>query len=450
MGLPNKAEWKTSTQMKKRNYSLLLGGQFLSAFGDQAILAVIIGPLLFLKTDGKISEEDMRTANIFYTVLLYVPCVLFASLAGFFNDRFPKSTCLVAGNAIKLAGAIFCALSLVLPIATPGISGGNLILSVGYFIVGIGTCLYGPAKYGILPEILPRESLVRANGTVEMLTLLSVLGGFICGSWLADFFRENLTVPHGIIIALYAVALGLNAFMSRTPESPSTRLSESTRAFFNHLRDLLASPRLRLMLVGTCMFWVIGSSMKSHFQPWGNGVLKLKENTEISLLALMLSVGVMLGSLIAGRLRGVGDLRGAPQAGLALALVFVFAWTVGLGETALLAPQITVAGCTIVFPVAVLLIVAGVLAGLFLIPLNAALQDESNPAKLGKTIAVQNLFDYLGMCGAGTYLFLTNAIGISTRGVFVGLALGTALIAVWMLRSGRLTPPARPESLRGQ
>jgi LPLT family lysophospholipid transporter-like MFS transporter len=436
--------------MKKRNYSLLLGGQFLSAFGDQAILAIILGPLLFLKDSGQISEEDMRTANIFYTVLLFVPCVLFAPLAGFFNDRFPKSVCLVAGNVIKLAGAVVCAVGLIWHFPLPGIPSGNLVLGAGYFIIGIGTCLYGPAKYGVLPEILPREHLVRANGMVEMLTLLSVLGGFICGSWLADFFRESMGVPHGIIIALYAVALILNAFMSRTPESPETRLRESAGAFFGHLRDLLTAPRLRLMLVGTAMFWIVGAAMKSHFQPWGSAVLKLKTNTEISLLALMLSLGVMLGSLVAGRLRGVGDVRGIPRAGFALAGVFVLAWTVGFGDTAWLAPQITVAGCAVVLPVAVLLVVAGLFAGLFLIPLNAALQDESDPAKLGKTIAVQNLFDYLGMCGAGAYLFLTNAVGVSTQGVFLGLALGTAAVAFWMLRSGRLTPPVRPETLRGQ
>jgi LPLT family lysophospholipid transporter-like MFS transporter len=427
--------------MNKKNYPLLLGGQFLSAFGDQAILAIILGPLLFLKESHAISDAEMRHWNIIYTALLFVPCVVFAPLAGFLNDRFPKSACLVAGNAVKLAGAILCA---------AGLAWGGWALGAGYFVIGVGTCLYGPAKYGALPEILPREKLVSGNGMVEMLTLLAILGGFIGGSVLADQFRDWMLAPHGIVVAIYAASLALNALMSRTPHNADVQLARSAGEFFGHLRDLLTVPRLRLMLMGTALFWVVGAAMKSHFQPWGQGVLGLKTNTDVSMLALALSLGVMGGSLLAGRFFKVGDLRGVPRMGFALAAVFVAAWTVGGGAGAWVEPQVMLGGVTLVLPVSALLIVAGVFAGLFLIPLNAALQDESNPAKLGKTVAVQNLFDYLGMCGAVLYLWLANVAGVSLRGVFIGLAVLVAAVALWMLRSGILTPRTRAENSGGK
>ena len=70
-------------------------------------------------------------------------------------------------------------------------------------MVGIGACFYGPAKYGILPEILPRERLVKANGMVELLTLVAILGGAIAGSVLADVFKDRVLVSYGVVGGIF-------------------------------------------------------------------------------------------------------------------------------------------------------------------------------------------------------------------------------------------------------
>jgi LPLT family lysophospholipid transporter-like MFS transporter len=409
--------------MAKKNYPLLLTGQFLSAFGDNAILMVILGPLTWLVREGRLSSEALRSTNTLYTVLLFVPCVLFAPLAGYLNDRFAKTSWLVGGNALKLAGALLCASGIVL---------GEWATGVGYFIVGIGTCVYGPAKYGILPEVLPREKLVRANGTVEMLTLMAILGGVIVGSILTDKFHTQMAVPYAIVILIYAAALVFNLLMARTAADTQVRLARSFSAFFRHIGDLLCSLRLARMLAGTALFWIVGAAMKSHFQPWGLEVLKLKDNSEISLLLLAMSLGVMGGSVLAGRLHKVGDLSKVPLYGFAMAGMFALAWSVGSTDV-WLHPSVVLFGVTLIVPVAVLVAVSGFFAGLFLIPINAALQAESDPSKIGKTIAVQNLFDYLGMCLAGAYLFVGNKLGISPSGIFLGLAVGTAAVTAAMM-----------------
>ena len=72
----------------RRNYPLLLAGQFLGAFGDNAILAVILGQLTTLQRTGAITEEVLRGRGALYTSLLFVPYVLLAPMAGFLNDRF--------------------------------------------------------------------------------------------------------------------------------------------------------------------------------------------------------------------------------------------------------------------------------------------------------------------------------------------------------------------------
>jgi LPLT family lysophospholipid transporter-like MFS transporter len=410
-----------------RNYPLLLSGQFLGALGDNAILAVIVGQLTYLQKAGTITATELRTHNTIYTSLLFVPYVLLAPLAGYLNDRYAKTSWLVGGNALKLFGTALCALSVWF---------GPTWQGIGYLVVGVGACFYGPAKYGILPEILARERLVKANGMVELLTLVAILGGAIAGSVLADVFKDRVIVSYGVLLGIYGAALLFNFLMTATPGKPEIRLSASVAAFTGHLRDLLVAPRLCRILVGTALFWVCGAAMKINFQPWGLEVLHLPDNTQIALLGLWLSVGVMAGSVLAGQLHAVGDLRRTKAYGLVLAGMLALLSTVGaLGFWR--TPVVQLGPVQLVVPVVALLVATGIAAGLFLIPLNAALQAESDPAKLGKTIAVQNLGDNLGMLTAGAYVFASVKAGLSSSGVFLGLAIGVVAVTAWMRFTAR-------------
>src|SRR5262249_34284540 len=151
-----------------------------------------------------------------------------APLAGFLNDRMPKTTWLSGGNALKLFGT---ALGLV----GVWLHAGDFHASrtwqvVAYAIVGIGACVYSPAKYGILPEILPAERLVKANGTVEMLTLVAILGGLCSGAVLYDHVR-SLPVCYAVCGALYLAAFVLNALMDRTPHNAAASFRHNIGEF---------------------------------------------------------------------------------------------------------------------------------------------------------------------------------------------------------------------------
>ncbi|MDR1280405.1 MAG: MFS transporter [Opitutaceae bacterium] len=436
----------SSASGTSRNYPLLLAGQFLGAFGDNAILAVIVGQLTWLHQAGSITEGALRTASTFYTSLLFIPYVLLAPFAGYLNDRHAKTRWLVGGNGLKIIGTLLCAVSIRGVAGEAGEAGGAFWQGIGYLVVGIGACVYGPAKYGILPEILPRERLVKANGTVELLTLVAILSGAIAGARLSDAFRDNVLVSFGILAAIYGGALLFSLAMRPTPADPGVRLGASIGEFGRHTRDLCASPRLRKMLLGTALFWVCGATMKINFQPWGIQVLGLENNTQIALLGLWLSVGVMIGSILAGQLHKVGDLRAAPHYGFGLAVMLALLFSVESFGVFWRGPVFHVASVNIIVPVTFLLIATGIVAGLFLIPLNAALQAESDPARLGKTIAVQNLFDNIGMCIAGAYTFIAVKAGMSASGVFLGLAAAIAVIALLMRQRKPAPPPARYHS----
>ncbi|MBI3879588.1 MAG: MFS transporter, partial [Verrucomicrobia bacterium] len=270
---------------------------------------------------------------------------------------------------------------------------------------------------GILPEILPTARLVKANGSVELLTLVAILTGTIGGAVMADHLAA--VVAYAAVVGIYAASLALNLFMEKTPAYPEVKLSQTLGGFAANLRFIFTGRRLARVLLGTSLFWICGALMKMNFQPWGQQVLHLASNTQISLLGLWLSVGVMIGSVLAGQLHAVGELGATRRYGWLLAaaigLLAAVGWFMGHG---LAHPQPFVIG---------VLAVAGVFAGLFLIPLNAALQAESHQDKLGKTIATQNCLENIAMLGGSAFAWVNVNAGVDPSQLFLGLA---ALVAV--------------------
>jgi len=410
----------------RRNYPLLLAGQFLSAFGDNLILMLILGPFLDQFKSGAISGREQSVANIYYTSLLFMPYVLLAPLAGYLNDRFSKNRWLLGGNLIKLMGTGLAGLSLV---------SGAAWQAVGYFTVGIGACVYSPAKYGILPEILPAERLVKANGLMELLTLIAILTGYVAGS--AAFGQYPLRLCYLMTMGVYGLSLGLNLLMTRTPSYRQVRLRGSLGEFFSNLAALFSQKRLARILIGTALFWLCGAILKMNFQPWGQQVLQLPTMLRISLLSVWLSIGVMLGSVLAGQLYAVGDLRATRRYGWLLAGGITLLGCIGtLMDNGLNYPNVLAPA---------VLILTGLMAGLFLIPLNAALQSESHKDKLGKTIATQNGLENLAMLGGSLLAFIDVKAGCNPSELFLALAAFAAIVVVWLkipakLQANNATP----------
>lgn len=426
-----------------RNYHLLLVGQFLGAFGDNFLLAAILGPLTFQLLSGAITEQHVSSQNALFSAVFFVPFILLAPLAGFINDRRPKTAGLFWGNLLKLAGA---AVGLFGVWRYAGdFHASHLWQVAGYTLVGTGACIYSPAKYGVLPEILPAARLVKANGTVEMLTLIAILAGLWGGATLYDHTRE-LTVCYTAAIALYGAALGFNALMSRTPHNPDARLRRSFAAFVSSLLALARHPRLSRVLLGCGMFWFAGAVLRGNLQGWGFDALSAAgvvdiTNQKLALLKIGLIAGIVAGSLLAGQLHQVSDLSWVRRYGVLLAASILMLGLVG--------------GAWGVIAAALFLLLTGVTAGLLLIPLNAALQHEGDHTQLGKTIAVQNFVDYLAMLIGAGFLQLLTGFGLTPGQVFIALAAALASLALALrfprsaLRnvansSAGRTPPCRP------
>jgi|CZKI01.1.fsa_nt_gi LPLT family lysophospholipid transporter-like MFS transporter len=411
-----------------RNYPLLLAGQFLGAFGDNFLLAAILGPLTYALSSGRITEGAINGENALFSLVFSIPYIVLAPLAGFLNDRMAKTRWLVGGNLIKLGGTAIGFLGV------SALAGGHshALQVAGYCVVGIGACTYSPAKYGILPEIVANARLVKANGTVEMLTLVAIVAGLGGGGILYDL-TLSLPICYCASMTLYGCAFLCNAAMVRTPFNPDASLRRSAVEFGSSFLKLVTSPRLGRILLGSALFWFAGSTLKSALQGWGlevyaqAGVANVT-NFKLVLLKLGMVAGIVSGAFLAGQLHKTGDLSWARGYALLLGAGFV-----GLG---------LLGGKYGLLPVVLVLIVTGAAAGLLVVPFNAALQSETDQTKLGKTISIQNFTDYMGIAAGAAYLSFLSRFSLSPNRDMIVLGVTVALITFGM----RILGPSRRPS----
>jgi LPLT family lysophospholipid transporter-like MFS transporter len=417
-------------QTPSRNYRLLLVGQFLGAFGDNFLLKAILGPLTYALASGAITEARVNGENALFSLVFSLPFIVLAPFAGFLNDRMPKTTWLVGGNLVKIAGALI-GLAGVTPLAG---ASGHAVQVVGYLVVGIGACVYSPAKYGILPEIIPTARLVKANGTVEMLTLVAIVSGLGLGGILYDQ-TLSLRACYGAGIALYVAAFLCNGAMDRTPCNPGARFRGSLTEFGRNFVLLFGNRRLGRILLGSALFWFAGSTLKSALQGWGleayaEAAITHVTNFKLVLLVVGMVAGIVAGSMLSGQLHRTGDLSWSRR--------YAFMMAAGLGCLGLLGGKLGLV------PPVLILVGTGAAAGLLIVPLNAALQSESDPTRLGKTVSVQNFTDYIGIAAGAAYLSFLTRFNLRPNQdlVILGVTVALLTLAVGFPRaSRRSTPP---------
>lgn len=375
----------------------LLTAQFLSAFADNAIL---IAAIAVAKAQGS-AQHIPRLQAAFL-----LPFVLLAPFSGPFADSFPKGRVMLVSNLLKLAGA--CAMAL----------GADSLLS--YCVVGIGATMYSPAKYGILAQMFRAELLVRANGMLEGSTIAAILLGVVAGGHLAD---RSLAWAFGGVIACYALATAANLLIPRLAAekvSPSFRPSVLVPRFWQALRQLWADGDARFSLLGTSIFWASGTTLRLVLFAWVPVALMIGDNQTPANLMGVLSIGIVAGAAMAGAWISLARVDRALLGGL------------------LIGPAVLMmAGVTGMNAAYVLMALIGICGGVFVVPLNALLQERGHQSVgAGSALAVQNFFENLAMLAfVETYQRVSDAgAGVHATVVGFGLVLTLVLAAIAVAR----------------
>ncbi len=391
---------RTNTSIWSKGMLSVIVAQFLSAFGDNALL---FATLALLKAQFYPDWSQPVLQMVFVGAY-----ILFAPFVGQIADSFAKGRVMMVANGLKLAGAAGICL------------GVNPF--VGYTLVGIGAAAYSPAKYGILGELTTGDKLVKANGLMEASTIAAILLGSVAGGVLADWHVIAALVACALA---YAGAVAANLFIPKLVAArpgQSWRFSAMTRSFFSACVVLWRNGETRFSLVGTGLFWGAGVTLRFLLVLWVPVALGITDNATPTYLNAMVAVGIVVGAGAAAKLVTLETVSRCMPAGILIGVVVaIFSL-----QHALL-------------PAYALLLLIGMLGGFFVVPLNALLQERGKKSVgAGNAIAVQNLGENSAMLLMLGLYSLAVLVGVPAVAIGIGFgvlfALAIAALWIWQRR----------------
>ena len=391
----------TNTSLRSKGMMAVIAAQFLSAFGDNALL---FATLALLKAEFYPDWSQPILQMVFVGAY-----IIFAPFVGQVADSFPKGRVMMFANGLKLLGAASICF------------GFNPF--IGYTLVGIGAAAYSPAKYGILGELTTGDKLVKANGLMESSTIAAILIGSVAGGVLADW---HVLAALGVCAVVYGGAVVANLFIPKLPVArpgQSWRVKPMTGSFFNACRVLWRNGETRFSLMGTSMFWGAGVTLRFLLVLWVPVALGITDNATPTYLNAMVAIGIVVGAGAAAKLVTLETVARCMPAGILIGVVvLIFSL-----QHALL-------------PAYALLILIGILGGFFVVPLNALLQERGKQTVgAGNAIAVQNLGENLAMLLMLGLYSLAVKVGVPVVGIGVGFGglFAIAIAGLWMWQRRR-------------
>lgn len=397
---------------------------FINAFVDLGH-KIIIQNTIFKIYDGQ--TQVILTAVV--NALILIPFILLFSPAGFISDKYPK-------QKVMRYSAWF-ALGAVLLITFAYYQGWFWAAFALTLILGVQAAIYSPAKYGYIRELVGDQQLANANGVVQAVTIVAILGGTFVFSAFFEKLLSGLRLTETTMLVSHIAPLGwilvgltaLEVLLSYN--LPAKRERDSSKHFSagqfvtggylkQNLKIISGKRAIWLSIVGLTMFWAVSQVVLASFPAFAKDVLHEQDTLVIQGILACTGIGIILGSLLAGRLsKNYIELGLIPVSALGFGVL--------LGMLSALTSHI---------PMAFAFLAMGVFGGLFIIPLNALIQYHAKEDELGTVLAGNNWVQNIGMLGFLGVTILLSSIGMTSAQLFVLLmvvALAGAAYTVYEL-----------------
>ena len=383
----------------RKGFWSLFVTQFQGAFSDNVFKFVV---MFIIMADLSRDQKDSLAPVV--GAVFALPFILFSMFGGMLADRYSKRKIIVA---TKMAEVLIMSLAVV-GLMTQWI----WLLVLVVFLMSTQSAFFGPAKYGVLPEMLPESRLSWANGYMSLGVFVAIILGTGLAGQLSERFSDALWVPGLVLVGLALFGLTTSLGVQRVPVADPDRPLR-----INFLPDLIDKIRLIrkqrplfLAIVGDAYFLFLGAIIQLTILFYGKETLALADS-QISYLMGALAIGIGLGSFLAGYLsEGKIEYGLVPLGALGMTgFCFGLAWPgVGFREVFLI------------------LVGLGLSGGLFVVPLAAMIQHRADPKLKGSVIAVDNIAAFGGVFFASIVYFVCKKwFGFSDLQVFAACGLTT-------------------------
>jgi acyl-[acyl-carrier-protein]-phospholipid O-acyltransferase / long-chain-fatty-acid--[acyl-carrier-protein] ligase len=401
---PPPANWR-------RGFWSLILTQFQTGFNENGLKFLVIYIVIGMNLPDARRDQLVPVIN----ALFAIPFILFSMAGGYFADRYSKRSATIGTKLFEFAIMAFFIASLALR---------NLPMEcAGIFLISTEGALFGPSKYGLLPELLPPTKLSWGNGIIEFGTFLAAIAGVAAAGFLADEYRGHETIAGFIFLACSCVGLLTSLGISRVPAgNPAKQFQWNALGdFVSQMKTIVADRVLGWAVFGNMYLFFLAALLQTVIVIYGHDVLRA-DDRHTSYLQAAIAVGIGLGSVAAGYLSG-----GKIEYGL-----------IPLGAVGM-----TVFGALLFLPghslvvVAIHLALLGFSGGLFAVPVNALIQHRPRPEQKGGVIAAANLISWIGiLLSSVAYSLFATVLHQSARVMFLDgaiLTLVTTAYSIWLL-----------------
>jgi len=415
------------TLLGKRRFLPFFITQSLGAFNDNLFKQSLILAILY-----KLSLEGDRSIWVNLCALLFIlPFFLFSALAGQFGEKFAKDALI---RTIKLAEIVIMAIG-----ATGFVTGHLQLMLLALFAMGTHSALFGPVKYSILPQALREEELVGGNGLVEMGTFLAILAGTIGAGVMMSSASYAAVVAVGVVGTAVLGYLASRWIPRAAAAAPKMKLDWNIfKQSWATLRlGLGQTPAVSRSIVGNSWFWFVGAiyltQIPAYAKDWLHG-----DETVVTLVLTLFSVGIALGSLLCERLSGRKvEIGLVPFGSFGLTLFGLLWWwhsgDVRGGET----PHdwLALLGMGQAWWILLSIIGLGVFGGFYIVPLYALIQARTPEDQRARVIAANNILNALFMVvSAIVTIVLLSVAKLSVPQLFLVVSLLNIAVNAYIFR----------------
>ncbi|AGF47767.1 lysophospholipid transporter LplT [Candidatus Kinetoplastidibacterium crithidiae] len=371
----------------KKEFYIIMAAQALSSLADNALFIAVISLIIELNGPAWVIPLMKWSFALSYVVL--------APFVGIISDKFPKGHVMFYSNLIKMLG---CLLIIFIPTLDFDLDVKIYLVSLSYSLVGIGAAIYSPAKYGIVTEILPPKMLVQGNSWIEGLTVLSIiigtcLGGYLITpntssflinqTYLSYFTSSSSEMAVFVILHIYISASIFNLMIKKTNITYTIQHKNTIEIFRNFYKSILVIYKDelgRVSLFVTTVFWGASASLQLIVIKWGQIHLGYSID-QTSILIGSVAIGTIIGATAVAKYLRLSQALSTIPIGITMGLLMLLMPFIQTEINAYL-----------------LLIITGVLAGFFVVPMNALLQHRGYKLlSAGHSIAVQNFNEQLNI-----------------------------------------------------
>ncbi|RJG10016.1 MFS transporter [Pseudomonas cavernicola] len=377
--------------------------QLLGAFNDNIFKQSLILAILF-----KLSVSGDRGVLVNLCALLFIlPFFLFSALGGQFGEKFAKDALI---RAIKLAEIV------IMAVGAAGFMLNNLTLMfIALFGMGTHSALFGPVKYSILPAALRESELVGGNALVEMGTFLAILAGTISAGIMMSGHAYAPMVATAIVLVACCGYLASRGIPRAAAALPTLVLDWNIfRQSWAILRlGLGQRPAVSRSIVGNSWFWFLGAiyltQIPAYAKEWLYG-----DETVVTLILTVFSVGIALGSMLCERLSGRKiEIGLVPFGSIGLTVFGILLWwhSGNFPQSTEALSWLAVLSHAQAWWVLADILGIGVFGGFYIVPLYALIQSRTAENERARVIAANNILNALFMVvsAIASILFLSVA-----------------------------------------